>query len=233
MLRGARLQYFVFCCNPAICNTFPTFENRGGKMKRKTMNTAAGALAALLLCGAGAAWANSFNPWLANGLNKQIQQNREAQQQPVYGGPSAAEIRAWHEREAEIQARIARHRATPYWMAIGRDWTAQGLVWAGGHASKQKAMEEAVEKYQPNCEVIAVFANACGVLVYAHHNPQSINDLFIGIDRDDKIAAAKAMQSFQAVHGKDNPDRCFYSAIQTKNSTVFCADYDYSVYGQE
>ena len=75
----------------------------------------------LVLCGAGSAWAQPINPWLADGLNRQIQENRN-NAQGGSRGPSAAEVRAWHERERKIQAEIAQHRATPYWMAIVKDF---------------------------------------------------------------------------------------------------------------
>ena len=71
------------------------------------------------------------------------------------------------------------------------------------------------------------------MVVGATNRPRSEKDIFIGIDKDDKVAAAKAMQSCEAVHGKNNPDRCFYSTLKTKNGTAFCAGYDYSVYGQQ
>ena len=68
--------------------------------------------------------------------------------------------------------------------------------------------------------------------MYAVHHPQTTNDIFIGVDADDKKAAAEAMQAYQTVHG-DREDRCFYSGIKTKNGTAFCAGYDYSIYGQK
>ena len=185
-----------------------------------------------MLCVAGLAWAQPIDPWLADGLNRQIQENRN-NAQGGSRGPSAAEVRAWHERERKIQAEIAQHRATPYWMAIGRDWGNKKIAWSGGYASKERAIERALSQCESSdCRLIATFANACGVIVYAHGNPKSISDIFIGVDPDDKKAAAKAMQSCEAVHGKNNPDRCFYSGIQTKHGTAFCTGYDYSVYGQ-
>ena len=191
------------------------------------------AMLAMLLIG-GVAWAQPMSNEMAQGMyDAEVRKRRAQQQQGANTGPSAAEVRAWEQRERQIQARIAKHRATPYWMAIGRDWVNKGFVWSGGHASKQKAMEEALEKCKSNCEIIATFANACGVIVYVHGHPKSISDIFIGVDPDDKKAAVKAMQSCEAVHGKNNPDRCFYSGIQTKNGTAFCAGYDYSVYGQQ
>ncbi|OAM34228.1 hypothetical protein A7Q01_05805 [Eikenella sp. NML96-A-049] len=203
-------------------------------MKQTMMNTAAGVLAVLLLGGAGLAWADGFDPWLADGLNKQIQQNREAQQQPTYHGPTAAEIRAWEQREAEVQAEIAELRRTPFYMAITRDWDRKGLCWSGGYRSESRAIEESMKCHRgaSNVSVITTFSNACAVLVYARNPPRSRNDIFVGIDKDDRRAAEKAMNACEAVHGK-RKDRCLFSNIQTRNGTAFCAGYDYSVYGQD
>ena len=188
----------------------------------------------MLLIG-GVAWAQPMSNEMAQGMyDAEVRKRRAQQQQGANRGPSAAEVRAWHERERKTQAEIAQHRATPYWMAIGRDWVNKGFVWSGGYASKERAIERALRQCKSSdCGVIATFSNACGVMVSALPHPQSIKDIFIGVDPDDKKAAAKAMQSCEAVHGKNNPDRCFYSGIQTKNGTAFCAGYDYSVYGQQ
>ncbi|OAM40096.1 DUF4189 domain-containing protein [Eikenella sp. NML120348] len=205
-------------------------------MKQTMMNTAAGVLAAVLLGSAGLAWADGFDPWLADGLNKQIQQNREAQQQPTYHGPTAAEIRAWQQREAEVQARIAHFRATPYWMAIGWDPVNKGLLWPGGYRSEQRAIEAVQQNCRSSrCEILATFANSCAVLVMATERPQSRRDIFVGIDRDDRRAAVKARQACTAARGEGD-DRCFYSEIKTgkgAEGTAFCVGYDHSVYGQE
>ena len=193
------------------------------------------AIVLLVLCGAGSAWAQPMSNEMAQGIyDAEVRKRRAQQQQGANRGPSAAEVRAWHERERKIQAEIAQHRATPYWMAIGRDWGNKKIAWSGGYASKERAIERALSQCESSdCRLIATFANACGVIVYAHGNPKSISDIFIGVDPDDKKAAAKAMQSCEAVHGKNNPDRCFYSGIQTKHGTAFCSGYDYSVYGQQ
>ena len=190
--------------------------------------------AAAVLLWAGLAWAQNIDPWLADGLNKQIQENRQNSGGGGSRGPSAAEIRAWHEREAQIQAEIAQERATPYWMAIVNDFGNNKMAWAGGYSTKQRAVEQALENCSSSgCKVIAIFSNACAVVVGATSNPQSEKDFFIGIDKNADVAAAKAMQSCEAMHGKNNPNRCYYSAHRTKNGTAFCTGYDYSIYGQE
>ncbi|OAM35835.1 hypothetical protein A7P98_06440 [Eikenella sp. NML080894] len=134
-------------------------------MKQTMMNTAAGALVAVLLGSAGLAWADGFDPWLADGLNKQIQQNREAQQQPTYSGPTAAEIRAWEQREAEVQAEIAELRRTPFYGVVAFDFSASKLVWVAGFKSEQVARQRAMRRCSTSdCRVVAVFNNTCAVL---------------------------------------------------------------------
>ncbi|MFC3873885.1 DUF4189 domain-containing protein [Neisseria musculi] len=184
---------------------------------------------------AGVGFAQPMSNEMAQGIyDEEVRKKRAQQQQGANTDPSAAEVRAWHERERKIQAEIAQHRATPYWMVIGRDWGNKKIAWSGGYASKERAIEWALSQCESSdCRLIATIANACGVIVYAHENPKSISDIFIGVDPDDKKAAAKAMQSCEAVHRKNNPDRCFYSGIQTKHGTAFCTGYDYSVYGQQ
>ena len=213
-------------------------------MKQTMMNTAAGVLAAVLLGSAGLAYANPYpvgsQQWHNfNGIMQseadRIQRERNAtRQQPINRGPTAAEIRAWEQREAKVQAEIAELRRTPFYMAITRDWDRKGLCWSGGYRSESRAIEESMKCHRgaSNVSVITTFSNACAVLVYARNPPRSRNDIFVGIDKDDRQAAEKAMNACEAVHGK-REDRCLFSNIQTRNGTAFCAGYDYSVYGQD
>ena len=200
-------------------------------MKQTMMNTAAGVLAALLLGSAGLAWADGFDPWLADGLNKQIQQNREAQQQPTYHGPTAAEIRAWEQREAEVQAEIAELRRTPFWMAIINDFGVDGISWAGGHYNRQRAIDEAMKHCQTDkCQVLTTFSNTCAVMTFPSGiRRSSAGDFFFGYDRDHNRAAEKSIRACEARHGKGN---CLYSSAETKHGTAFCTGYDYSNYNQ-
>lgn len=199
-------------------------------MKKTTvMNTAAGALAALLL--GGTALAHGVNEGYIN--EEVLRGNRGAQQQPINRGPSAAEVDAWNRRERQVQSEIAQLRRTPYWMVIGRDWEKSGFIWSGGYESKQRAVEETLKQCRSsNCGVVATFSNACGVIVYAVHHPKTINDIFVGVDADDRKAAEEAMRACEAVHGK-REDRCFYSGIRTRNGTAFCSGYDYGIYNQK
>ena len=202
-------------------------------MKQTMMNTAAGVLVAVLLGSAGLAWADGFDPWLADGLNKQIQQNREAQQQPTYSGPTAAEIRAWEQREAEVQARIARFRATPFWMALAWNFEKDAIIWPGGFRSEQRAIERAKQICSsPNCHVFATFNNTCAHFVSAVAKPRSVQDFFVAYDRDGNRAVRKAVQACEAVHGK-REDRCFSSLLRTPHGEgIFCVGYDYNLYNQ-
>ncbi|WP_167508181.1 DUF4189 domain-containing protein [Eikenella exigua] len=198
-------------------------------MKQTMMNTAAGVLAALLLGSAGLAWADGFDPWLADGLNKQIQQNREAQQQPTYHGPTTAEIRAWEQREAEVQAEIAELRRTPFYMAIAYDFGTFEIMWAGGYYSERRAVERSLKQCKTsNCRVFATFSNACAVVTRPDRGARSTEDLFVGIDTDDSRAAAKSIQACEARHGQG---QCSYLNPRTKNGMAFCTGYDYSIYG--
>lgn len=217
-------------------------------MKQTTvMNMAVGALAALLLGSAGLALA--YTP-------VQIQQQQQQQMMDAirtdnmrncgdeYGhgcrrqnsGPSAAEVDAWHRREAQVQARIARFRATPYWMALAWNFEKNAVVFPGGFKSEQRAIERAKQICtSPNCHVFATFSNTCAVVVEATNNPRDKNDLFVGINPDDKIAAQQAMRACERVHGVTN-NRCFYTGIRTgmgASGTAFCVGYDYSLYNQD
>ena len=203
-------------------------------MKQTTvMNTAAGALAALLLGSMGLAWGQNIDPHTRAGIQTDADNAARGRRRTINRGPSDAEVDAWNRRETEVQARIARFRATPYWMVIGRDWEKSGFIWSGGYESKQRAVEETLKQCRSsNCGVVAAFSNACGVIVYAVHHPKTINDIFVGVDADDRKAAEEAMRACEAVHGK-REDRCFYSGIRTRNGTAFCSGYDYGIYNQK
>ncbi|OAM34995.1 hypothetical protein A7P98_08635 [Eikenella sp. NML080894] len=201
-------------------------------MKQTMMNTAAGVLAAVLLGSAGLAWADGFDPWLADGLNKQIQQNREAQQQPTYSGPTAAEIRAWEQREAEVQAEIAELRRTPFYMAVAYDIPNKRVVAAGGYRSEARAVEETMRRCGRgrSCHLVATFANTCAMFAYPDGGPNKPSDFFVGKDRNGQQAIVRAVRACEAVHGYN---QCSYADVQTRTGDTFCTGYDYSVYGQD
>ncbi|WP_153712133.1 DUF4189 domain-containing protein [Eikenella corrodens] len=199
-------------------------------MKQTMLNTAAGALAVLLLGSADLTWADGFDPWLADRLNSQIQQNRGAQQQPINRGPSAAEVDAWNRRERQVQSEIAQLRRTPYYGVVAFDFSASKLLWVAGFKSEQVARQRAMSHCSTsNCRVVAVFNNTCAVLTTPDSGVKAPSDLFFGYDTDDKRAAEKSMQQCERVNGRGN---CGYSSVATKHGTAFCTGYDYSVYGQ-
>ncbi|WP_082887556.1 MULTISPECIES: DUF4189 domain-containing protein [unclassified Eikenella] len=213
-------------------------------MKQSMMNTAAGVLAAVLLGSAGLAWAQP--------TPAQIQQQQFQQQQQMMdairsdnirncgdehghgcrqqnSGPTAAEIRAWEQREAEVQAEIAELRRTPFYMAIAYDFGTFEIMWAGGYYSERRAVEESLEQCKTsNCRVFATFSNACAVVTRPDRGARSTEDLFVGIDTDDSRAAAKSIQTCEARHGQG---QCSYLNPRTKNGMAFCTGYDYSIYG--
>ena len=195
-------------------------------MKQTMMNTAAGALAAVLL--GGAALAQGVSEGYIN--EEVLRGNHGIQQHPTYHGPTAAEIRAWEQREAEVQARIAHFRATPYWMAIAYDFSNHRISGDGGYYSEQRAVEEALRRCgSSNCQLVATFANSCAVVVEPDTRAKSLQDLFVATDVDDRKAAVKAMKDCEAKHGNN---QCSYWEIPTRTGK-FCTGYDYGVYGQQ
>jgi len=112
-------------------------------MKKTTvMNTAAGALAALLL--GGTALAHGVNEGYIN--EEVLRGNRGAQQQPINRGPTAAEVDAWNRRERQVQSRIAEYRRTPFYMAVAYDIPNKRVVAAGGYRSEARAVEETMRR---------------------------------------------------------------------------------------
>nr|WP_082888179.1 DUF4189 domain-containing protein [Eikenella sp. NML97-A-109] len=205
-------------------------------MKQSMMNTAAGVLAAVLLGSAGLAYANPYpvgsQQWHNfNGIMQseadRIQRERNAvRQQPTYSGPTAAEIRAWEQREAEVQAEIAELRRTPFYMAIAYDFDTRQSMWSGGYISEHRAVEETLKQCSSsNCRVIKTFANTCAAVVEPDSRAKSAADIFVALDKDDRQAATKAMHSCEAQHGAGN---CSYWQVRKP----LCTGYDYSIYGQ-
>lgn len=149
-------------------------------------------------------------------------------------GPSAAERREWHRREARIQAEIAELRRTPFWMALAWNFDNGGIIWPGGFRSEQRAVERAKQICtSSNCHVVATFNNTCAHFVSAVDRPRSMRDFFVAYDRDGNRAMQKAIQACEAVHGK-REDRCFSAMPQTPHGEgIFCVGYDYSLYNQD
>ncbi|OAM44669.1 hypothetical protein A7Q03_07585 [Eikenella sp. NML99-0057] len=207
-------------------------------MKQTMMNTAAGVLAVLLLGSAGLAWAQ-LTPAQIQQQEFQRQQNeigmyyqqQQNNQQATPRGPTAAEIRAWEQREAEVQAEIAELRRTPFYMTIINDFGVDSIWWTGGHYNRQRAIDEAMKHCQTDkCQVLTTFSNTCAVMTFPSGiRRSSAGDFFFGYDRDHNRAAEKSIRACEARHGKGN---CLYSSAETKHGTAFCTGYDYSIYGQ-
>ena len=193
-------------------------------MKQTMMNTAAGVLVAVLL--GGAALAQGVSEGYIN--EEVLRGNHGIQQQPTYSGPTAAEIRAWEQREAEVQAEIAELRRTPYYGVVVFDFSANKLVWVAGFKSEQVARQKAIRRCSTSdCRVVAVFNNTCAVLTTPNRGARTPSDLFFGYDTDDNRAAEKSMQQCERENGRNN---CQYSAVPTKHGTAFCTGYDYGLY---
>ena len=169
------------------------------------------------------AWGQNINPWLADGLNKQIQQNQQHEN-------AAAQRRAWEARERKIQKEIAELRRTPFYYAVAYDFVNNRVLGGGGFYSEKRAIETALGGCKSsNCQIVATFANACGVVVEPDKGARTVEDFFVGIDPDDRKAAAKAIQACEAKHGNN---QCSYWNVKTKTGMAFCSGYDYSIYGQ-
>ena len=180
----------------------------------------------------GMAWAQPMSPQMEGYINEEVLPRRNGAATRQNTGPSAAEVRAWEERERQIQTRIAKHKATPWHMAIAYDFSKNKILGGGGYSTQQRAVEVATKscKAGSNCKVALVFSNACAVLTFPDGPIRSLNDLFFGIHPDHNQAAALSIKKCEAVHGKGN---CWYSNAPTKHGTAFCTGYDYSVYGQQ
>ena len=196
-------------------------------MKQNLINTAAGALAAALLCGAGAAWAQGVSEGYIN--EEVLRGNRGAQQQPYNRGPSAAEVREWHRREAEVQARIARFRATPYWMAIAYEIPNRRVMYAGGYRTEAEALAKTMSYCGRGntCHLVATFANTCAMFAYPDNGPNKPSDIFVGKDPDSHQAIVRAVRACEAVHGYD---QCSYIDVKTRTGNTFCTGYEYGIY---
>ena len=83
-------------------------------------------------------------------------------------GPSAAEVRAWHERERKVQAEIAQLRRTPFYQAIGYDFSTKQTMWGGGGYYSEKRAAEETLKLCPssNCQIVVSFANTCAMIAF-------------------------------------------------------------------
>lgn len=169
-----------------------------------------------------AAWGQNINPWLADGLNRQIQQNQQQEN-------AAAQRRAWEARERKIQKEIAELRKTPFYMAVAYDFTNKLVLRGGGYYSEKRAIEETLNQCKSsNCQVVTTFANTCAMVARPDTGIKTANDWFVGFDNDPQQAIVKSVRACEAKHGYD---KCSFWGGLTKTG-AFCSGYDYSIYGQ-
>ena len=71
------------------------------------------------------AWGQNINPWLAEGLNNQIQQNQQ-------NAKAAEEAHKARNLQRQLQQEIAELRRTPFYMAIAYDFIDNRVIWGGG-----------------------------------------------------------------------------------------------------
>ena len=177
---------------------------------------------AVMLCSAlaGSVMAQT-DPWIANEISRQNQRNLEADNK----------IRAQRARERQLQREIAELRRTPFYYALAYDFVNKRVLGGGGYYSEKRAVETALSGCKSsNCQIVASFANTCGMIAYPDGGPKSPSDVFVGLDKDGYQAIVNSVRACEAKHGYD---KCSYSSVRTKTGKAFCAGYDYSIYGQE
>ena len=70
------------------------------------------------------AWGQNINPWLAEGLNNQIQQNQQ-------NAKAAEEAHKARNLQRQLQQEIAELRRTPFYQAIAYDLKTERITWGG------------------------------------------------------------------------------------------------------
>ena len=176
---------------------------------------------AVMLCSAlaGSVMAQT-DPWIANEISRQNQRNLEADNK----------IRAQRARERQLQREIAELRRTPFYYALAYDFVNKRVL-GGGYYSEKRAVETALSGCKSsNCQIVASFANTCGMIAYPDGGPKSPSDVFVGLDQDGYQAIVKSVRACEAKHGYN---KCSYSDIKTKTGEALCTGYDYSIYGQK
>ena len=171
------------------------------------------------------AWGQNINPWLAEGLNNQIQQNQQ-------NAKAAEEAHKARNLQRQLQQEIAELRRTPFYQAIGYDFSTRQAMWGGGGYSSEKRAVEETLKLCPssNCQIVASFANTCAMIAFPKGGGRSPSEIFVGLDNDPQQAI---MKSGLACEAKFGYDKCSISTMKTKTGNALCSGYDYSIYGQK
>ena len=171
------------------------------------------------------AWGQNINPWLAEGLNNQIQQNQQ-------NAKAAEEAHKARNLQRQLQQEIAELRRTPFYQGIGYDFsTRKAMGGGGGYSSEKRAVEETLKLCpSSNCQIVASFANTCAMIAFPKGGGRSPSEIFVGLDNDPQQAI---MKSGLACEAKFGYDKCSISTMKTKTGNALCSGYDYSIYGQK
>lgn len=161
--------------------------------------------------------AQPINPWLADGINRSIQEGKQVT------GRSRYEVDS---REAQ---EIRRLRGMKFYGAIAMSPdNPKALTWGGGDPSESSAREKALKACpKSNCRIISSFSNACA-MVALPDGSKGIDNVFVVMDKDPEVAIDKAYRSCEAKFGKGE---CHY-LVREKSAkyTAFCTGYDYGIY---
>ena len=161
--------------------------------------------------------AQPINPWLADGINRGIQEGRQVNGYPRY------ETRDWETQK------IKKLRDTKFYGAIAMTPdNPSALTWGGGELSESATREKALGACpKSNCRIVASFSNTCA-MVALPDGSKGIDDIFVGVDQNPEIAIDKAYGSCEQKFGKG---QCHYLGRE-KNAkhTAFCVGYDYGIY---
>ena len=166
------------------------------------------------------AWGQNINPWLAEGLNNQIQQNQQ-------NAKAAEEAHKARNLQRQLQQEIAELRRTPFYQAIAYDLKTERITW-GGYYSEKRAIETAMSRCgTSNCHLVTTFNNTCAGIANPDSGIKSSADLFVAFDNDERQAIVKSVRACEAQYGHN---KCSYWIVKPK---AFCTGYDYSIYGQK
>lgn len=161
--------------------------------------------------------AQPINPWLADGINKNIQRGRQTDSYPQY-----------QVNDMEAQ-RVKRLRNMKFYGAIAMTPNdPAALTWGGGDLNESTTRAKALEACpSSNCRVIVSFANTCA-MVALPDGSRGIDDIFIGLDKDPEAAIDKSYKSCEAKFGKG---KCHYLGREKgAKHTAFCVGYEYGIY---
>lgn len=161
--------------------------------------------------------AQPIDPWLADGINRSIQQNRN-----IDGYRSGGFVN-WEAGEIRRLRRMRFYGA----IAMSPD-NPNALTWRGGDPNEEISRSKALKACpKSNCRVVASFSNTCA-MVAMPDGAKDIDDIFVGIDKSPEVAIDNAYRSCEKKFGKG---ACHYLVREkTAKYSAFCVGYDYGVY---